>query len=62
MDIRTYNVIYKLIESVELALHGMLEPEYADKLIGVAEVRRVIRVPKIGEHRRVVRSRRHHPP
>ena len=48
IDIRTYDVIYKLIESVELALHGMLEPEYADKAIGTAEVRRVIRVPKIG--------------
>ena len=48
VDIHTYNVIYKLIESVELALHGLLEPEYADKLVGVAEVRRVIRLPKIG--------------
>lgn len=48
VDIRTYSVIYKLIESVELALHGMLEPVYEDKTIGVAEVRRVIRVPKIG--------------
>ncbi len=49
VDIRTYNIIYKLIESVELALHGLLEPQYADKVIGVAEVRRVIRVPRIGE-------------
>ena len=49
VDIRTYRIIYKLIESVELALHGMLEPQYEDKVIGVAEVRRVIRVPKIGE-------------
>ncbi len=48
VSIHTYNVIYKLIESVELALHGMLEPVYEDKTIGVAEVRRVIRVPKIG--------------
>jgi translation initiation factor IF-2 len=48
VDIRTYDVIYKLIESVELALHGMLEPVYENKIIGVAEVRRVIRVPKIG--------------
>ncbi len=48
VDIRSYNVIYKLIESVELALKGLLEPEYADKLVGVAEVRRVIRLPKIG--------------
>jgi translation initiation factor IF-2 len=48
VDIRTYDIIYKLIESVELALHGMLEPVYENKLIGTAEVRRVIRVPKIG--------------
>jgi translation initiation factor IF-2 len=48
VDIRTYNIIYNLIEAVELALHGLLEPEYAEKVIGTAEVRRVIRVPKIG--------------
>ncbi len=48
VDIRTYTIIYKLIESVELALHGLLEPQYADKVIGVAEVRRVIRVPRVG--------------
>jgi len=48
VDIRTYNVIYKLIESVELALKGMLEPVYEDKTVGVAEVRRVIRVPRLG--------------
>ncbi|MBN1681727.1 MAG: translation initiation factor IF-2 [Anaerolineae bacterium] len=48
VDIHTYNIIYKLIESVELALSGLLEPEYADKVVGVAEVRRVIRVPRIG--------------
>jgi translation initiation factor IF-2 len=49
VDIRTYTIIYKLIESVELALHGMLEPQYEDKVIGVAEVRRMIHVPKIGD-------------
>ncbi|HEX3054403.1 MAG TPA: hypothetical protein VHP83_27360, partial [Aggregatilineaceae bacterium] len=48
IDIRTYRVIYELIENVELALHGMLEPQYENKVIGLAEVRRVIRVPKIG--------------
>ncbi len=48
VDIRTYNIIYKLIESVELALQGMLEPEYEDKRIGVAEVRQIFRVPRIG--------------
>lgn len=48
VDIRTYDVIYQLIESVELALRGLLEPEFAEKVLGVAEVRRVIRVPKVG--------------
>lgn len=48
VEIRTYNVIYKLIESVELALKGMLEPVYEEKTVGVAEVRRVIRVPRVG--------------
>ncbi len=48
VDIRTYSVIYKLIEDVELALKGMLDPVYADRTIGVAEVRRVIRVPRVG--------------
>jgi translation initiation factor IF-2 len=48
VSVHSYNVIYKLIESVELALHGMLEPVYEDKTVGVAEVRRVIRVPKVG--------------
>jgi len=48
VEIRTYSIIYKLIESVELALKGMLEPVYEDKTVGVAEVRRVIRVPRLG--------------
>lgn len=48
IDIRTYSVIYKLIESVELALQGLLEPEYQDRQTGVAEVRMVIRVPRVG--------------
>ena len=48
VDIRTYKIIYQLRESVELALHGLLEPVYADKQIGVAEVRQLFRVPRIG--------------
>jgi translation initiation factor IF-2 len=49
VEIRQYNIIYKLFEDVELALKGMLEPVYADKTIGVAEVRQVFRISKIGE-------------
>jgi len=46
VDIRTYDVIYKMLEAVELALHGLLEPEYAPKTIGVAEVRKVFNISK----------------
>ncbi len=48
VEIRQYSIIYKLLEDIELALKGMLEPVYADRTIGVAEVRQVFRVPKIG--------------
>ena len=48
VDIRTYRIIYKLLEDIELALHGMLEPEYADKTIGTAEVRQVFRISRVG--------------
>ena len=48
VDIRKYDIIYKLLEDIELALHGMLEPEYAPKTIGVAEVREVFKISKVG--------------
>jgi translation initiation factor IF-2 len=48
VEIRQYNIIYKLLEDIELALEGMLEPVYADKVIGVAEVRQVFKISKVG--------------
>jgi translation initiation factor IF-2 len=48
VEIRQYDIIYKLFEDIELALEGMLEPVYADKTIGVAEVRQIFRIPKAG--------------
>lgn len=48
VDVRLYNIIYKLIEDVELALHGLLEPVYEDVVIGRAEVRAVFKVPRQG--------------
>jgi translation initiation factor IF-2 len=48
VDIRNYQVIYKLIEDIELALQGLLEPVYEDKVIGRAEVRAIFRIPKVG--------------
>jgi translation initiation factor IF-2 len=44
IDIRQYSVIYRLIDDVDKALKGLLEPEYQDKVIGRAEVRAVFRI------------------
>ena len=41
IELRTYNIIYKLIEDVEKAMKGLLEPEYVDEIQGHAEVRAV---------------------
>ena len=48
VEIREYNIIYKLFEDIELALHGMLEPKFGDQIIGVAEVRQTFRIPRSG--------------
>jgi translation initiation factor IF-2 len=48
VDIRRYNIIYKLLEDLELALKGLLEPEYAPKTIGVAEVRQLFKITRVG--------------
>jgi translation initiation factor IF-2 len=48
VEIRHYDVIYKLFEDIELAIKGMLDPVYAPKTIGTAEVRQVFRISKIG--------------
>jgi translation initiation factor IF-2 len=48
VEIRTYEIIYKLLEDIESAMVGMLEPEFTEKVTGEAEVREVFRVPKVG--------------
>jgi len=48
IDIRTYDIIYKLIDEVDKALKGLLEPTYADVVVGEAEVRATFRIPKVG--------------
>ncbi len=48
IDVRLYNVIYQLIEDVDKALKGLLEPVYEDHVIGTAEVRKVFRISKVG--------------
>jgi translation initiation factor IF-2 len=49
ISVRQYNVIYKLIEDVEKALTGLLEPEYVDVVAGQAEVRAVFEAGKKGK-------------
>jgi len=46
IDIRQYDIIYKLIEDIDKALKGMLEPVYEDRLVGRAQVLQVFRVKK----------------
>ena len=48
VDIRLYNIIYKLVEDLEDAMKGMLEPEYEEKVIGQAEVRALFKFSKVG--------------
>jgi translation initiation factor IF-2 len=48
VEIRTYEIIYKLIEDIESAMVGMLAPEYEEVITGEAEVREIFRVPRIG--------------
>lgn len=48
LDLRYYSVIYQLIDEVKAAMSGMLEPEYKQQIIGLAEVRDVFRSPKFG--------------
>ncbi len=48
VEIRLYDVIYNLVEEVEQALEGLLEPVYEDKVVGAAEVRQVFRISKVG--------------
>jgi translation initiation factor IF-2 len=48
VEIRTYEIIYKLIEDVQAAMVGMLAPEIEEVVTGDAEVRAVFRVPKVG--------------
>jgi translation initiation factor IF-2 len=49
ISIRQYNIIYKLIEDVEKALKGLLEPEYVDVVVGQAEVKAVFESGKKGK-------------
>ncbi|WP_175638885.1 translation initiation factor IF-2 [Metabacillus schmidteae] len=48
VDIRLHRIIYKVIEEIESAMKGMLDPEFEEKIIGQVEVRTTFKVSKIG--------------
>jgi len=48
VDIRTYRVIYNLLQDIEAALVGLLDPEFKEVVLGQAEVRAVFKVPRAG--------------
>lgn len=49
VDVRLYDIIYRLTEDVQKALKGMLQPEIQQVTLGRAEVRAVFRIPKVGK-------------
>lgn len=48
VDIRYYNIIYEAVDDVKAALSGLLAPEKREHIIGLAEVRQIFRIPKVG--------------
>jgi translation initiation factor IF-2 len=48
IDIRSYRIIYDVVDDVQSAMKGMLEPEYQEIVLGRAEVRALFKVPTIG--------------
>ena len=48
VEIRLYNIIYKVVEDMEAAIKGMLDPVYEEKILGTAEVRQIFKFSKIG--------------
>ena len=48
IEIRLYDIIYKVVEDMEKAMKGMLEPTYEEKVTGTAEVRQLFKFSKVG--------------
>ena len=49
VDIRLYNIIYKAIEDMESAMQGLLDPEFEEKILGHAEIRKIFTFSKVGK-------------
>ena len=48
IEIKTYDIIYKVVEDMENAMKGMLDPEFEEKVVGTAEIRQLFKFSKVG--------------
>jgi len=48
IEIKTYDIIYKVVEDMEQAMKGLLDPEYEEKVVGTAEIRQLFKFSKVG--------------
>jgi len=48
VDVRTYSIVYELVDDLKKAMSGLLTPDIVEKVMGRAEVRSIFTVPKIG--------------
>lgn len=48
VEIRLHSIIYKLVEEMEAAMNGILDPEFEEKVLGHAEIRKIFKFSKIG--------------
>ena len=48
IEIKTYDIIYKVVEDMENAMKGMLDPEFEEKVIGTAAIRQIFKFSKVG--------------
>ena len=48
VEIRLYNIIYKVVEEMEAAMKGMLDPIYEEQILGSAEIRKIFKFSKVG--------------
>ena len=48
ITIKTYDIIYKVVEEMEAAMKGMLDPEYEEKVTGSLEIRQIFKFSKVG--------------
>lgn len=48
ITIKTYDIIYKVVEEMEAAMKGMLDPEFEEKVVGTLEIRQIFKFSKVG--------------